>query len=113
MRLTSAIFVSAQIRRCLIEGASAVVVRRGAAEAGAIFVVVDRLDGTVDLYAPAPQTAFDEGRPADRLFQAVMQGASNEAVNARLEREKKFDPDLWVMAIEDRAGRSFLELVPA
>ena len=42
--------------------------RRGAEEAGAVFVKVSRLDGTADVFAPAPQTAFDEARPADRVF---------------------------------------------
>ena len=60
MRLTSAIWVSAYIRRCHLEGAFAVVRRRGAAEAGAIFVKLDRLDGTAALFAPAPQSLVDE-----------------------------------------------------
>ncbi len=87
--------------------------RHGAEEAGAIFFEVDRLDGTIDLYGPAPQTAFDEERPTDRLFQLIVEKAEPSAINARLEREAKFDPDLWVVAIEDRDGRSFLDLAPA
>jgi hypothetical protein len=113
MRLTSSLFISAHIRRCFTEGASAVVVRHGAEEAGAIFVLVDRLDGTVDLYGPAPQTAFDDDRPTGRLFQLVIERAAPEAVDTRLEREAQFDPDLWVVAIEDRDGRCFLDLAPA
>ena len=57
MRLKSAIWVAAYMRRCHVEGAFAVLRRRGAEEAGAIFIKVDRLDGTADLYGPAPQTA--------------------------------------------------------
>lgn len=84
--------------------------RRGAEEAGAIFVVVDRLDGTLDLYAPAPQTAFGEERPSQRLFVRVAEGQDQETVGAAIAREARFDPDLWVVAIEDRAGRPFLDL---
>ena len=113
MRLTSALFVSAQIRRCFAEGASAVVVRRGAEEAGAIFIIVDRLDGTVDLYGPAPQTAFDSDRPTDRLFQRIAERSDNDAVSTRLEKETRFDPDIWVIAIEDRDGRAFIDIVEA
>lgn len=109
MRVTSALFVSAYIRRCNLEGATAALVQRGAEEAGAIFVSVDRLDGTVDLYAPAPQTAFDD-RPAERLFQRVQERVAPAEVEERLRRERRFDPDLWVVAIEDRAGRCFLDL---
>ncbi len=40
MRLKSGIWVAAYIRRCGVEGVFAAVRRRGAEEAGAIFVVV-------------------------------------------------------------------------
>lgn len=110
MRVTSSFFVSALVRRCFQEDAAAVVARRGAEEAGAIFVIVDRLDGTVDLYGPAPQTAFGEDEPTDRLFQRLRERVSNEEVDKRLGRERDFDPDLWVVAIEDRQGRPFVAL---
>ena len=109
MRVTSGLFVSAHIRRCNLDGASAALVKRGAEDAGAIFVTVDRLDGTVDLYAPAPQTSFDD-RPDERLFQCVMERQPPADVEQRLARERRFDSDLWVVAVEDRAGRCFLDL---
>lgn len=112
MRLTSAMFVSAHIRRCLSEGAHALVMRRGARDAGAIFLLVDRLDGTVDLYGPAPQTAFDHGQPASRLFNLVAERCSPDVAESKLDREARFDPDIWVVVVEDRAGRAFLELSP-
>ena len=59
MRLKTALWVAAYLRRCQVEGISAVVRRRGAEEAGAVFVRIDRLDGTSDLFGPAPQSAFD------------------------------------------------------
>ena len=111
VRVTSGLWVAAHVRRCNLEGSQAVVMRRGAEEAGAIFVVVDRLDGTNDLYAPAPQMVFDEARPSDRLFQRVADGIDSAAVRDRIDRELKFDPDVWVVAVEDRGGRSFLETV--
>jgi hypothetical protein len=110
MRVTSALWVAAYVRRCHIEGAFAVVARRGAEEAGAIFVIVDRLDGTSDLYGQAPQTVFAEGAPETRLFQNLVTGAAADAVSERIEKEKRFDPDLWVVSVEDREGRAFLEL---
>jgi hypothetical protein len=110
-RVTSGLFVAAHVRRCNLEGAPAVVMRRGAEEAGAILVVVDRLDGRNDLYAPAPQMMFDDARPSDRLFQKVAEGIDGAALRDRIEREVRFDPDLWVVALEDRGGRSFLDTV--
>lgn len=85
------------------------VVRRGAGEAGAIFVVVDRLNGESDLYSPAPQAALDDERSGQRFFQCILDRATATAVDERLQRERNFDPDLWVVAIEDREGRAFID----
>ncbi len=114
MRLKSGIWVAAYIRRCHIEGAFAVVRRRGADEAGAVFIMINRLDGTATLYGPAPQSVFDDAQPADRYFTIVLgrDGPVAEAdIEARLQREIKFDPDVWIVESEDRAGRSFLDNV--
>src|SRR6266540_1850111 len=109
MRLKSDIWVAAYIRRCYVEGAPAVVRRRGAEEAGAVFVKISRLDGTADLYGPAPQAAFDEARPIERVFTPSLkvQPAPEADVEAYLARQIRFDPDLWILEVEDRAGRHF------
>jgi hypothetical protein len=115
MRLKSAIWVAAYIRRCNVEGAFAAVRRRGAEEAGAIFVKVNRLDGTAELYGPAPQSLVEGARPADRLFSRCLPEppAPDATVEARLARELRFDPDVWIIEVEDRAGRHFLDQVVA
>ena len=53
MRLKSELWVKAYIRRCRIEGADALLMRRGDADAGAIYIKVSRLDGTALLFGPA------------------------------------------------------------
>jgi hypothetical protein len=111
MRVTSSLWVGAYVRRCHAEGAIATVARHGADEAGAIFVIVDRLTGAVDLYGPAPQASFEEARPSDRLFQQIMANEPRDAVAARIEREIRFDPDLWLVEVEDRAARVFVDTV--
>ena len=112
MRLTSSFWVSAYLRRLSCDGIPGVVLRRGNAEAGAIFIRVDRLDGTCDLYGPAPQTAFSGSTSGGRLF--VRFGAPkalpDREVEQRLSREVAFDPDLWIIAIESRDGRHGLDL---
>ena len=113
MRVTSSLFVAALVRRCHLEGAFAVVARRGAEEAGAVIVTVDRLDGTSDLYVPAPQSVFDAAQPETRLFLRVLERAGADEISARLASERKFDPDIWIVTVEDRDGRSFLELAPS
>lgn len=112
MRLKSGIWVSAYVRRCNVEGVFAAVRRRGAEEAGAVFIKISKLDGTAALYGPAPQSAFDGAQPADRLFSLLLGGekpAPDADVEARLAREIRFDPDMWIVEIEDREGRSFLD----
>ena len=113
MRLKSGIWVAAYIRRCQIEGAQAVLRRRGAEEAGAVFIKVARLDGTAEVFGPAPQTAFDEARPADRAFIRALKAtpAPEADTEAYFARQIKFDPDIWIVEVEDRAGRNFLDAV--
>ncbi len=115
MRLKSGIWVAAYLRRVQVEGAFGVVRRRGADEAGAVFVKIARLDGTADVYAPAPQSAFDEARPSDRAFTAALKGqpVSEPEAEAYLARQIKFDPDAWIVEVEDRAGRPFLDTIVA
>jgi hypothetical protein len=111
MRLRADIWVAAYLRRCAVEGAVATLRRRGAAEAGAIFVKVDRLDGRAALYAPAPQSELAE-RGIERLWSRAHKDEWIDPgdVEKRLAREIDFDPDLWIVEVEDRHGRSWLDL---
>jgi len=110
-RLRSDIWVSAYLRRCAVEGAFAVLRRRGAAEAGAIFIKIDLLDGTALLFGPAPQSELKNGE--DRVFTVLHKESRIEPGDAeqRLKREISFDPDVWIVEVEDRQGRCFLDLV--
>ena len=110
MRLRSDIWVSAYIRRVNLEGAFAALQRRGAAEAGAICITVEGPDRTFDLYVPAPQSLVADD-VTDRRFRRHPASAPLDApaIAAILERETRFDPDIWIVAVEDRGRRSFLE----
>ena len=110
LRLRTDFWVAALRRRAESAGAYVSVARLGAAEAGTIFILVNRRDGTFDLYGPAPQSVFDEERPGDRLFSRIAEAAPEQETQARMEREVKFDPDLWLIDIEDGEGRAFVEL---
>jgi hypothetical protein len=112
MRLKSGIWVAAYVRRCHIEGAFAAVRRRGADEAGAVYIKVNRLDGTGILYGPAPQAVFDEAQPSGRIFTVILGRETpvpDADIEARLLREIRYDPDVWIVEMEDRAGRNFLD----
>jgi hypothetical protein len=111
-RLRTDFWVAALRRRAEGAGAYVSIARRGAEEAGAVFVSVDRRDGSFDLYGPAPQSVFEEGRATERLFTLLVAEAPAETTRSRMEQEMRFDPDLWLIDIEDKQGRSFLDLAP-
>jgi hypothetical protein len=113
MRLKTALWVAAYLRRCNVEGVSAVVRRRGAEDAGAVLVRVNRLDGSSDLFGPAPQSAFEATEGAPRAFSPSLASttAPDVQVEAYLARQIRFDSDLWIVEVEDRAGRNFLDVV--
>ena len=54
-------------------------------------------------------------RPADRAFIRALKNtpAPDADVEAYLLRQLKFDPDIWIVEVEDRAGRNFLDTVVA
>jgi hypothetical protein len=111
MRLKSSIWVAAYLRRCQTAGVFGAVRRRGAEEAGAVFVKVALLDGKAMLYVPAPQTVYDDSRPIERFFMPTSKEPLPEpSVEERLQKEIRFDPDAWIVETEDRSGRHFLDL---
>lgn len=111
MRVTTSLWVGALLRRSSGAGLFGAVRRHGADEAGAVFIVVNRLDGTADLYAPAPQTAFIDNRPTERLFQRVADRAAEADISSRIASEVRFDTDLWVVEIESRSGETHFDTV--
>lgn len=108
MRVKSELWVKAYLRRCEVQGASAVVARRGDEHAGAIYICVNRLDGTLMLYGPAP--AGLEGTATERRWVRCL--ASNVITEGEaatyLARQVNFDADIWIVEVEDKAGRHFL-----
>lgn len=109
MRLRADFWVSAYLRRCNGSDRPAFLRRRGAAEAGAIYVKLDCLDGRTAIYGPAPQTEDD----GDRLFIRLhkdrwIDGADAEA---RLRREISFDADIWIVEVEGETAGDLLHLV--
>ncbi len=100
MRVTADLWVSALLRRVFSAGGFAAVVKRGAAEAGAVFVLSRGRLGETTLFGPAPQTSYDSARPDERYFTVIGAGEDTDIIEARLEREKRFDPDVWVVEIE-------------
>jgi hypothetical protein len=102
-RLKSAIYVQALIRRAEAAGASAYLLRRGAEEAGAVFLKVNRLDGTCIVLSPAR-------RGEERVWTRPLGDAADEQRSAEyFTKQVRFDPDIWIVEIEDRGGRTFVD----
>jgi hypothetical protein len=102
-RLKSAIYVQALIRRAEAGGASAYLLRRGAEEAGAVFLKVNRLDGTCTVLSPAR-------RGEERVWTRPLGDSADEQRSAEyFAKQVRFDPDIWIVEIEDKDGRPFVD----
>ena len=108
-RLRSDFWVAAYLRRANRDGVAAVLRRRGAPEAGAVYVKLDRLDGRTAVYGPAPQGDADGERRFIRLHRDAWVDPGD--AERRLARESGFDADIWIVEIEDRAGDPLVDLV--
>ncbi len=108
MRLKAEIWVKAYIRRCASNGVPAIVARRGQSDGGVIFIKVNSLNGSVELYGPAP-AGLDESS-LDRCWVGCLGNMSVPEADADgyLQRQLEFDPDIWIIEVEDRDGRHFL-----
>lgn len=104
--LRTELWASALVRRAQAAGAFATVARRGDRDAGAVLVKVSPAIGRARLYAPAR-----DGQGA-RIWLDLSAGPLGEMeadVDAYAARRAAGDPDLWVIEIEDRAGRTLLD----
>ncbi|MBP7240822.1 DUF1491 family protein [Amaricoccus sp.] len=101
-RLTAGFWVQAYLTRLRLADIPAFVVARGDATAGAVIVKVSTLDGR----AQAFHRTFDL-MGGGRVWAVLAEGPETE-VDAALARQRGYDPDLWVIEVEDRTGRSLL-----
>lgn len=107
-RLKTRIWVQAQVRLCDLANLPAYIVKRGDPDAGAVILRLNRLDGTSHL--------FNQARLADGSAAWAKASGSDadgrvadEAALAYIEKQRKYDPDLWVLEIEDPDGRYELD----
>jgi hypothetical protein len=103
-RLKAGLFVRAIIRRAEVAGAQAYVARKGSEEAGAVFIKIAKLDGTCTVLNQARDA---KGDPA--WARPLGEWVEEAKASAYFERQIKFDPDLWILEIEDRLGRTFVD----
>lgn len=103
--LTADFWVSAYVRRCRDAGVPAYVMRRGEASAGAVLIRLNGLDGR--------SVILDRARRLDGTLvwiHAMGPGPRADAdCDGYVERALARDPDLWIIEVEDRERRHFLD----
>ena len=102
-RLTARFWVDAYLARLRLMDIPAFVVAHGDDTAGAVMVKLNTLDGQARLF----HRTFDLGTGA-RVWDVLAEG-DERAVDDTLTRQRGTDPDLWVIEVEDRAGRHLLD----
>ncbi len=102
-RLASGLWVSAYLARLQAAGIAVYVIARGDPTAGAVVVKTATPDGR----ARAMQRISDPMTGARRWD--VLAEGDEAAVDAALSRARGRDRDLWVIEVEDRAGRDLLD----
>ncbi|MEM7506242.1 MAG: DUF1491 family protein [Pseudomonadota bacterium] len=102
VRLAAGMWVSAYLARLNAEGIFAHVAHHGDDQAGAIAVKLATMDGQAVLFA----RAYDaEGA---RIWDELHRGSETET-DAMVAKQRGYDPDLWVIEVEDPKGRHMLD----
>jgi hypothetical protein len=104
--LKTEFWASALLRRASDAGAFAAIVRKGDADAGAVLVKVASMDGRARLYAPARDGS------GERIWLDLSSGGLGDderEIDAQAQKRAATDPDLWLIEIEDKHGRHFLQ----
>ncbi|HKL65377.1 MAG TPA: DUF1491 family protein [Roseovarius sp.] len=102
-RLSARFWVDAYLARLRLANIPAFVVAHGDDTAGAVLVKLNTLDGKAVLYQRSIDLMTD-----NRTWMTLAQGGDAE-VDAAIARQRGFDPDVWVVEVEDRAGRHLLD----
>lgn len=102
-RLTTEIWVAAYLTRLRLATVPAFIVQKGDGTAGAVLVKVNTLDGKACCY----QRSFDL-LSGDRRWVVLIEDDEPQ-VDESINKQKGFDPDIWVIEIETRDGNHLLD----
>ena len=101
MGINTGLWVSAQVRICDRAFIPATVVRRGDPDAGTVLLKLNRFEQGVTVFT---QTSSSGDEPTWSRGTGPKPVSEAEA-DAYIERQVKYDPDVWVLEIEDRRGQ--------
>ena len=105
-RLSTRMLVDSVLANANRSMVTCVLEERGSAEAGAILVRLDQPDGTCRIESRVA------GMDGGYEWQDITgdEPLDTEAARERIERERRFDPDLWVIAVDaSQSGNPFRE----
>ena len=102
-RLTARFWVDAYLTRLRLYDIPAFVVAHGDDTAGAVLVKLATLDGSAAVF----QRSFDL-MSGERTWIELASGGEPD-VDAAIHKQRSYDPDLWVIEVEDRQGRHLLD----
>lgn len=102
-RLATGLWVAAWRARLEQAGIPAYVARRGEATSGAVIVKLATMDGQAQLFERRVDLMSGDSR-----WMLLTEG-DESAVDASARRQAGFDPDLWIVEVEDRRGRHMLD----
>ena len=102
-RLTAEFWVQAYLARLRFQEIPAFVVSHGDDTAGAVLVKLNTLDGQAIVF----QRSFDL-MSGERKWVELAKGDESK-VDVSVRKQLEFDPDLWVIEVEDRQGRHLLD----
>ena len=103
MRLTAQFWVQAYLARLRTLDIPGFVTSHGDDTAGAVLVKLNTLDGQAALF----ERRFD--LMEDRTIWAKIAQGPERDIDAQIARQRETDRDLWVVEVEDRAGRHLLD----
>ncbi len=103
--LKAEIWIKAQIRICDVNFLPAAITRRGDSDAGAVLLKLNRHESGVEVLT---QVRDPEGR------RAWMRGTgetpvSEDVADAYIQKQAQYDPDIWVLEIEDPKNKYAVE----
>ncbi|MCF3595153.1 DUF1491 family protein [Rhodobacteraceae bacterium LMO-12] len=102
-RLTANFWIHAYLARLRLHDIPAFVTAHGDDTAGAVLVKLNTLDGNARSF----HRAFDLMSGARKWD--VLSDGPEEDVDRSIAKQRSFDPDLWVIEVEDRQGRHLLD----
>jgi hypothetical protein len=89
--------------RLSLEGIHAHVVRKGDETAGAVAIKVATMNGRASFFTRG------YGMDGTVAWQAQAEDVDEAEADAALARQRGYDPDLWVIEVEDPRGRHMLD----